>query len=240
MDMNLAKFEFRKTEHCIPTYFRMEGIERDDVFYISDSEVPDILSVLRGEADYYPFFADGMYLMQFMPGGARYIVLNRYFSKGSNVKKDGDFEERWYKFPGDWFAEHLERASQLKEDETHEIDQLDIIKTGQGVRPRVKWTYGDGVPEGIDEDRARTDIYEDRDGTRDIQRCLDSVQRMAENHSDGQVIVVKFWFDFGFNRDDNRPHIYYYEVWDGEKRLWNGGVVPHQMSDGRWGYQTHS
>ena len=63
---------------------------------------------------------------------------------------------------------------------------------------------------------------------------------MAENHSNGQTITVKFWFDFGFNRNDNRPHIYYYEVYDSDRRLWNGGVVPSNYHDGLWQFSTHS
>ena len=244
MNMNVESLYFRQGETCLHMYIRHidhpeDDMYKNDILYMTRAEVPEILRMLRGEGTIFPFFADGSYLMQFTSRGAHYIRTSGYMNRSG-----GTYTERWYSFDGEWFANHLEQASLINEDEEYHVEHTDITKERWRVKPNVKWVYGDGVEEAIDKDRARDDIYVDDYGHAcTVQSCLDSVQIMAGNRSDGQQITVNFWFDFGFNRDNNRPHVYYYEVYDytnSDRRLWNGGVVPHEREGGLWQFSTHS
>ena len=242
MNMNLERLWFERGETCLHMYMRNEKHDRDnpndkDTFYIMPDEIPDMLGNLRGERKYCPYYADGGYLLMLMRNGARHLYTSSYAGGDG-----GKYTEHWYQFDGDWFAKHLEYAfDNLVDGESYEVPALEFESERERLGPVVEWIYGEGVEEGIKEDKARLDIYVDNDGyVHNIQSCLSRIQRMAENHSNGQMITVKFWFDFGFNRNDNRPHVYYYEVYDGDRRLWNGGVVPSNYHDGLWQFSTHS
>ena len=243
MNMNLERLWFERGETCLQIYMRCDKHDRDnardkDILYATMAEIPHMLEDLRGESDYHPYYDDGCYLLKFWPGGARHLYTSSYIHGAG-----GKYTEHWYNFDGAWFATHLGRAfCTLSDGESYEVPAEDIETERKRLNPVVEWVFGEGVEAGIDEDIARTDIYVDNDGyVHDIQSCLSSVQRMAENRSNGQVITVKFWFDFGGNHsEDERPNVYYYEVYDGEKRLWNGGVVPSDYHDGLWRFSTHS
>ena len=243
MNMNLERLWFERSEHCLQIYMRCDTHDRDnerdkDIFYATPSEIPDMLKILRGEGTYCPYFADGGYLLQLGAHGARHLYTSSYIGGGG-----GKYTEHWYNFDGAWFAKHLEYAfDNLVDGDDYEVPAHEFESEHKRLGPVVEWIFGEGVEEGIEQDKARTDIYVDNEGyVWNIQNCLASVQRMAENHSNGQTITVKFWFDFGGNHSEGeRPNVYYYEVYDGEKRLWNGGVVPSDYHDGLWQFSTHS
>ena len=245
MNMNLESLRFKRGESWLEMYMRNIGRDesdsyKEDVLYIPLPEVQDMLKCLRGTMGYAPFFADGSYLLQLSKRGARYLRLDSYCN-GSG----GKYKEYWYNFDGEWFAFHLESAfNTLKVEQKFSVSVEDINEERIRLAPRVEWVYGEGVEDGLDTDRAIENIYVDDYGNaHTVQSCLDRIQRMAENQSDGQVITVNFWFDFGGNRSDGRPNMYYYEVYDLGKsttRLWNGGVVPSDYHDGLWQFSTHS
>ena len=244
MKMNLEKLWFERGEFCLHMYMRSDAhSENDDydkdILYIAPSELEPMLKDLRGESEYCPFYNDGGYLLKLWNKGARYLRTSSYIGGGG-----GKYTEHWYSFDGDWFARQLEIAMQLKEGEDYEVPSAYIEIEKARLAPKVEWIFGEGVEAALDEDRAVENIYVDDYGNvHNTQGCIDAIQRMAENRSDGQTVTVKFWFDLGFNAQNNLPHTYYYEVYDyskGTDRLWNGGVVPHIRKGNLWDISTHS
>ena len=235
MDMNLAELSFEKTEHCVPMYFRHSDHDRRDVFYMLDDEIPDILRILRGEAKYYPCFEDGIYLMQFRPNGARYIQLNHYCMKGSNVKSDGEYEERWYNFDGGWLARHIEKAARLEKGEKYDVEYTEFSKERWRLRPIVEWSFGDGVKEAIEQDKNNKKVSTEKEHT--LESCLAYIHNSAKMYSDGQTVKLHIGFDI-FNKDNEEPHLYHYYITDRGRGRQEGVIIPRNR-DGVFEFQLH-
>ena len=240
MDMNVGSLFFEQGENCLHMYIRHvdhpeDDAYKNDILYMTRAEVPEILKILRGEGTIFPYWADGSYLMQFMSRGARYMRTSSYMNHPG-----GEFIDRWYSFDGNWFANHLEKASEMSDGERYDVDATDITKERWRLRPVVKMVYGEGVEEAIQEsiNDPRVIVQKNHFG---LDGLVKTLERSAGNRSDGQTIEVRIWIDPYTRTNDDRPWCFYYEVYDGDRRLWNGGLISHKSKEeGKWEYSSHT
>ena len=104
----------------------------------------------------------------------------------------------------------------------------------------MKWVYGEGVEEAIKEsiNDPRVIVQKDHWG---LDGLVKSLEKSAGNRSDGQTIKIYISIDMFTRTNEERPWCFYYEVYDGDRRLWNGGLNSHKSKEeGKWEYSSNT
>lgn len=199
-------------------------------FYLTRAEVSHILKILRNEAEFNPYFADGTHLMQFYRTGIR----EQYISGSSS-------ETFWMEFPVTELMDDLVAILALSTTArvTYTYD-YDVCRAWRDkYSPRYTWnfidySYLENYP------AMWTKLQEDKADTRAVNlvRCLESLENIAKNYSDGETVVINLSFDGRPTKGE--PANYYFSINDADgKRIMNGGIVAHRVENG-WEYATHT
>lgn len=189
-----------------------------DTFYvISKKELPDVLKCLRGTADYYPCFFDGLYLLRFHPQGLTAYEIN---PPHGNI--------RYFTFPGEAFANALELFYESPNIE-YTADNNFIGWHKNYYRPRAKFNWYDHCEKGVI--RALPDEK--------LSQALNGLLRIAHNYSDGQINVIDISYDNWNGKDLDKPSFYFNIRTPDNKRIMNGGIIAHEYK-GKVEYSTHT
>ncbi len=203
------------------------------------------IKCLRGEADFYPYFDDGIHHIKFAQDGIR------------ESARDGDrWQEYYFIVPGEWLAPIVEGLLLATDGEAKGAEVVipteELERIREKYAPKYEWDYGNGVYQKIQQD------LEDVRQTR-LQSCLDHLPLIAQNSSDGIPSVIHIHFD-GMPKD-GMPASYYWSVEATNRktgkvyRVLHGGIIAHpkheKAPDGfegdyydlpvvGWEYSTHT
>lgn len=203
------------------------------------------IKCLLGEAEFSPYFDDGIHHIKFGTDGFR------------EACRDGD---RWLDYyfilPGEWLAPIVEGLLLATDGEAKGAEVVipteELGRIREKYAPCYEWDYGNGVYEKIQHD------LEDARQTR-LRSCLDHLPLIAQNSSDGIPSVIHIRFDD--MPKDGVPASYYWSVEATNRktgkvyRVLHGGIIAHpqreKAPDGYegnyydlpvvgWQYSTHT
>lgn len=237
MNVNISGFELRKHENSIQFRVEKEGMEYPECFYMLNEEIPLILSCLKNESKFHPSFHDGYNLVRFHAHGISVIKLNKFYY-GADEKKDGEYKETEFVFPGKEVAKIIEQLECLTWDQ-YPIGEQAIKRWVEDYSPKVKFVFAEGVEEKLHSDYTHELVSEPIG-----YKLEDNLYYTAINSSDGNLIEIHIQFDSWKNTQEE-PSNYYWYLFDTEtqKTFYNGGFIAHrQEKDGKvsFSYATHT
>jgi hypothetical protein len=220
MNINITSMKFERLESG-NIRLSLKNDDKDseyDTFYvISKVELPDVLKCLRGTADYYPCFYDGLYLLRFHPKGLTAYEVNPPHGK-----------IRYFTFLGEAWANALELFYKSPNNEWVASD--DFIRWHKNAyRPRAKFVWYDNCQLG-----AIKALPDER-----LSQALNGLLRIAHNYSDGQINVIDISYDDWNGKDLDKPSFYFNIHTPDGKRIMNGGIIAHKYND-KVEYSTHT
>lgn len=132
MYANLSRFEIEKTgsghfEFTVSTSKRDKTEEYPIKFYLTKEEVIHALICLRGKAEFYPYYDDGIHLIKFAPSGIKHM----YTVDGSKTEVD------YITYPGEGLIYAIESVL-IGNVDTFEIPPDEIYKVSCFYAPRIK------------------------------------------------------------------------------------------------------
>ena len=206
---------------------------------ICEREYEHFCKCLRGQAEFYPWFDDLSYLTRPHSHGVWAMHL------GERIHERYD-----YVFPGPELADVIETGNDW-------VLTPEILADWKArFSPVVEWDYRDIYLKYPETRPLRPVIDRDLADPRQtrLQYCLDGLQTIAENHSNGLPSIVMISLD-SYSKDlDKGPASYYWEIYAGlnarehhrENLVMNGGIIAHPKYENGvkrtdcWEYSTHT
>jgi len=179
------------------------------------------IKCLLGEAEFSPYFDDGIHHIKFGTDGFR------------EAYRDGDrWLDYYFTLPGEWLAPIVEGLLLATDGEAKGAEVVipteELERIREKYAPKYEWDYADGVYEKIQQD------LEDARQTR-LRSCLDGLWRIAENYSDGESSIIHIRFDALPKQES--PASYYWWIECVERktgntlRVMNGGIIAHPVRE---------
>ena len=231
MIVNVKKLALeRGGNDCLHVKYRVaeEGYEKRDRygFILGEAEVRHAITCLRGEAEFYPFYDDGIHKAQFTPRGWRHL---------SNDEGDMKYKEWGATFPGEVLARVLEQLYEpdaVARLRTFTYDELEGI--AKKYAPQIDWQYQDREDASVE-----VAFRRGAEQWPEVARARESLEQIASNYSDGDVVTINLSFD-AFDKGDNPAHSYYFDIRKKERRVMNGGIIAHLDDKGVPHYAMHT
>lgn len=214
---------------------------------LSHAETMLAIDCCRGTAEFYPYLDDGIHLLKFSPRGLVEISLD-------GVR----FERLYFTMPGTFLAGLLQDAldnapTAGNQEYTRTVSPHTLLELASDYAPRVVWEYErlydydkHELTDQTTKNLIDTDLADSRQ-TR-LADCLDSLRRIAINHSDGIPSVIRISPDH--RPAENEPTSYYWTIHATNRatgqgyRVMNGGIIAHENHKDpkpqTWQYSTHT
>jgi hypothetical protein len=182
------------------------------VFYLGDDDKKHLVDRLFGRPTPNFYLADAYQYLGATQTGLHYI-----HPQGAN-----SCEQWWFTFPGHHLAGNLIHITEPGH--VFEILASTWEAIGRAVAPVVEWDISPEVQAKLDEDKVDPRAPK-------LTDLLDSLERIAANHSNGKPAKVHIRFDH--KPREGEPNSYYFLITDEkENRVINGGIIAHPNYDG--------